>query len=738
MSATRRARPIEERSYRWHFFALALLTAASVAWAVWDETATRRPWKRYQKDYNDVRRARGLAPAPVALVQVTNPELGVVDRCQSCHLAIDEPGFDGADLPPVLRSHSRREVIFAANHPVEQIGCTICHQGQGAQTKGVRGQAFDHGRGDPFWDRPLLSPGFTESTCVACHIDEDPIFGAERFNRGRRLYEDLRCFACHESALVSPGFAVAAPFDHLRGKTSQDFVVSWLSDPGALRPDTRMPSFWPEPGELRDQEIAAIAAFLATIAPPSALSAPPAGGADPSANGKQLFARIGCQACHAVDLPTSSARTIAEPFAPNLAHIGEMATAEWLRSWLSASRTVWPQTSMPDLRLTSAELDTLVTYLVSLRRPGAAAMTSSWPASTPALVAAGKQALSKYRCYGCHDIPGFEAAGKAGVDLAGYGDKTSDLLAWGDAAIDCVRPALECYTIAKIATPRRFTGQGLTPVMPIVDLSDEDSEALAIFALGHRHSAIPPRYQHRRSEARRTDQDGERLLARANCRGCHEIGRTEKRVVDDDGELIEIEYTPIGARTIDLYETPADAPPPLTFAGEKFQYPWLFEFLAAPTRLRPWLTPRMPTYALDGDERTLLVGYFAGRNQQPFPFERIDRPSLAPADRATASDLFTLLQCSKCHQVSTQTGLRSGELAPDLALSRERLKTGWQRRWILDPQTLQPGTGMPTYFALADEDDPNSHATPCPSCLQGDISAQIDALVRLTIDFAAP
>ncbi len=736
---SRRDRPIEERSYRWHFFVLALLTAASVAWAVWDETTTRRPWKRYQNQFNAARHARGLAPRPIALIQVSNPELGVVDRCQSCHLAIDEPGFDSDDLPPLLRSHSRREVIFAGNHPADEVGCTICHRGQGAQTKGVRGQPFDHGRNDPFWDQPMLSPGFAESTCVTCHIDEDPSPGAELFNRGRRLYEDLRCFACHESALVRPGFAVAPPFDHLRAKASASLVTSWLDDPRTLRPDTRMPWFWPDPDdELRDQEIAAITAFLATIEP-GTLPAPSAtDGAEPVARGKQLFAQIGCQACHAIDLPATEVRTIAEPFAPNLAHIGEMATAQWLRAWLSQTGKMWPQSSMPDLRLTRAEVDALVDYLVGLRRTGTEAMASTWPAGEAALVAAGKTAVGKYRCYGCHDMPGFEAAGKAGVELAGYGDKTSDLLAWGDAAIDCDRPLLECYTVAKIATPRRFTGQGLTPVMPVVELSDEDAVALSIFALGHRQAAIPPRYQHLRSDEERVAQEGEHLLARANCRGCHEIGRVEKRIVDDDGELIEIEYTPIGARTIDLYETPSAAPPPLTFAGEKFQYPWLFEFLAAPTRLRPWLLARMPTYALDDAERTSLLRYFAHRNQQPFPFERLDRPRLAAADRAGADHLFALLQCSKCHQVSTQAGLSSGELAPDLALAGERLKSGWQRRWILDPQTLQPGTAMPTYFALEDEDDPDSLATPCPTCLGGDIDAQIDALVRLTIDFAAP
>lgn len=747
--------PVEERSYRGWFVALAALVAAATAWAVWDETATRRPWKELQSDFNRLLGQRGQPLQPVHIVQVTNPELGVVDRCQSCHLGVDRPGFDGPEVAPVFRTHPRRDLWLGPGHRVDEIGCTPCHQGQGRQTKGVRGRPFAHGRNDPYWDRPLLSAGYTESTCVTCHAGDDPIPDAPHYQRGRQLFEDLRCFGCHASDRVAPDYAIAPPLDLIRDKSSRDQVVAWLTDPTALRPDTRMPRFWPEPIRAadgrpvdaatraewqrdRDQEIAAITAFVASLEPRQPLpevAAPPAPRSGPPA-AEKLFDTVGCRACHARDLAAVEPRTGGEPFGPNLARIGELATDRWLAAWLADPAAVWSGATMPNLRLSPDQRATLVDYLVARRDAGAAVPTAAWPVPDPARVAAGRRAIEKYGCYGCHDIPGFEHAGRAGVDLDGYGDKTAADLAWGDVAVACDRPTLECYTELKIASPRRFTGQGLIATMPEVDLTEADARDLAVFVLGHRRRTVPPAYRRQRTEEDRLRERGERLIARKGCRNCHEIGRTEKKVLDEDGELIEIEYTPIGAKALPFYETPAEAPPPLTFAGEKFQYPWLFEFLGAPQRIRPWLVPQMPSFGLTEAQRTLLVRTFAARDHQPYPFVVDPRPTLAEQDLGTARSMFETLQCTKCHQVSTATDLPVGDLAPDLALTAGRLRSSWQRRWLLEPQLLQPGTGMPTYFPLADEDDPTSATTPCPTCFGGDIARQIDALVSLTIDFA--
>ncbi len=52
-----------------------------------------------------------------------------VDRCQSCHAAEDKKGFENAPEP--FRTHSNFHQIID-QHPADKLGCTPCHEGQGA------------------------------------------------------------------------------------------------------------------------------------------------------------------------------------------------------------------------------------------------------------------------------------------------------------------------------------------------------------------------------------------------------------------------------------------------------------------------------------------------------------------------------------------------------------------------------------------------------------------------------
>jgi len=755
--STQSARPVEEISYRWLFWMLAVAVAATTIWVIWDEAVTRRPWKEYQERFNTLLESRGERAEAIEIRQVTNPDLGIVDRCESCHLGIDRAGLESDDIPAVFRTHPRRDILLGKNHPVRRFGCTICHRGQGSQTKGVRGAKFDHGRNDPYWDTPMATGVFAESSCVTCHDPASPVAGADTYNRGRQLFEDLSCTGCHATPLVVPPSAVAMPMDHLRTKTSQAFVVEWLRDPRRFRPDTRMPIFWPEPLDpesgrplengpgrekwrlARDREVAALTAFLASLEPRTpwpVLERPPALEGDPIATGKKLFDEVGCRGCHSPEpsdgLP--STRTVGASFAPNLSRAAEKISAEWLAAWLAEPRAVWPEARMPSLDLSPEEQAALLAFSLSLREPGATPLAAEWQPASAALIAAGRAAVEKYGCFGCHDIPGFERAGRVGADLDDFGDKPADQLAWGDTAIECERTPLECWTVAKLRHPLRFQGRDLISLMPGSALSDEDALALAVFSLAHRKREVSAAYVPPVADTARALQRGEAVLYRENCRGCHEIGRAEKRVVDEDGDLVEIEYTPNGATTLPFYEHAALAPPPLTFAGMKFQLHWLYDFLAEPTRLRPWLVARMPTYALTDDDLIRVVEHFAARNQEPFPYKRRTWKELNAADHATASSMFEKLQCTKCHELSSAAKLTVGDLAPDLALAATRLDYDWQVEWLLDPQRLQPGTKMPAYFPLEDEDEPGSYTTPCPDCLGGDVQKQVDALVKLTME----
>jgi len=749
----RAPKPAEKTSYRRLFWLLALLNLLAAIWVVWDDAETRRPWKRVQSQWNDLLEAHGQRPEPIAIRQVMNPALGVVDRCQTCHLGIDRPGFDGADIPRVFRTHPHRKQLLGTRHPIDRFGCTTCHQGQGAQTKGIGGATFDHGRNDRYWDTPMLSTVFAQSSCATCHSKEHTLEGAETFVRGRELFVQLRCYGCHETPLaqVESGFDPAPALDHIVAKSSAAFVTAWLRDPSAFRPHTVMPSFWPKPTDARgrplaendpayahwqrarDREIASIVAFLSTIQPRSPLPEQPVPAVDDPAlveRGAALFDKVGCRGCHAMGSGTGPDGKAGwqSTFGPDLSRVGEKASPRWLAAWLANPSAVWSGTRMPRLRLDQEMRNALVAFLASRRAQKAAPAGDAWPAPDPRLVAAGRDAVRRYGCYSCHSIPGIDATAKAGPDLTDFGDKTSDRLAWGDAKVDCDAPALECWTIAKLEQPRHLAGKNLALTMPSSRLDADQARALAVFVLANRLRTIPADYLPTLPAKQRALDRGEALLAQLNCRGCHEIGRTEKKVLDEDGEVDETIYIPQGGQIRRYYQQIWDAPPPLTFAGRKFQYPWLYDFLSAPGPVRPWLLIRMPTFRLSDPQIDTLIRYFAARNDQPYPFQSTQPPPLG-ADRGPAEQMFRSFQCYRCHEISGATGLQAGELAPDLTNVHRRLKADWVRAWLRDPQTLQPGTKMPTYFPLEDDDEPNGpRSTPCPDCFGGDVTRQIDAL----------
>src|SRR2546425_473184 len=52
---------------------------------------------------------------------------------------------DPYDVKPVFRTHPHRWELLVKAHVPEVFGCTTCHGGEGAQTKGVMHRKFRHG-----------------------------------------------------------------------------------------------------------------------------------------------------------------------------------------------------------------------------------------------------------------------------------------------------------------------------------------------------------------------------------------------------------------------------------------------------------------------------------------------------------------------------------------------------------------------------------------------------------------
>ncbi len=734
--------PPEERSLAPHFLVLAGLTLGATAWVFYDELETRRPWKQVQRRFNDLQAARGAQAAPVRIRQTTNPELKVVDRCQTCHLGVNQPGLTAASVPAEFRTHPRRKALLGKGHRPDRVGCTPCHHGQGSQTKGIGRAPFDHGRNDPYWERPMLRGAYVESTCVTCHTEDRDVPGARRYNAGRRLFAEQRCHGCHATRRGDPGYPGGPSLEHLRQKTSRALVERWLRDPRAMRPHTRMPEYWPAGGdrERRDEEVKDITAYLGSLKPTVTLPDGPAPVVDATRarQGAVLFDKIGCRGCHTLkagEEPSSDEAL----HGPELARTGDKASARWLDAWLAGPRLLWQEARMPDLRLTDRERGALVSLLAGHERK-LPRRVQPWPPSALASIQRGEALVSRYMCAGCHQLPGKKAGPPPGPSLADFGDTPASRLEWGDARgrVRCgdLSPQ-ECWTEVKIRQPRRFSGARIPLSMPDHRLTRRQARDLSVFVLSNRRNLAPPAWRRKRPEQDRVRQEAERHMARLNCRTCHEIGRAPLPDVDEDGEFTGLwKQVPIGGQIRRHYASAALAPPTLDQAGEKFQYPWLFDYLKQPTQVRPWLTARMPTFDdVDDRGREVMVRYLAQRSGRPYPFARVDLAPVPAKDRDDSAWLFTKMQCYKCHQISSMAGIVQADLAPDLALGHRRLQPGWVARWLLDPQALSPGTRMPAYFPLEDDEDPTSHTTPFTGRLGGSVKRQVDALVRLSMRF---
>ena len=163
---------------------------------------------------------------------------------------------------------------------------------------------------------------------------------------------------------------------------------------------------------------------------------------------------------------------------------------------------------------------------------------------------------------------------------------------------------------------------------------------------------------------------------------------------------------------------------------------WLFHFLKEPTTIRPWMELRMPTFQFTDEETNTLVAYFNALSEDVYPFQTYPDLRMTSSERRAADHLVSrdYFNCFACHQQGSQTieGPAS-QWAPNLTLANGRLKPQWIEDWLRNPQAIQPGTRMPTYFDPDYFDDSGP-----PDILDGDEEAQIRAVTKYVIGLGGP
>jgi mono/diheme cytochrome c family protein len=624
-----------------------------------------------------------------------NTPLNRVDRCPSCHIGLEKAGFE--EQPNPLKSHPHRELL--GQHPLERFGCTPCHQGQGAA---INSPEQAHGE-VKFWEHPLLRGDTVDVGCIRCHADTRHLPPAKSITRGQILFEELGCHGCHLTEGYETLTKVGPSLRRLAAKTDPSWLVRWVKAPQAFRPRTRMPNF-----EFTDDQAIAVAAYLLDSSRAESdewlAGHHPPPGVDPSdaalvARGRELVDSIGCRGCHGIGADESPA-LLGEnkDVAPNLAAIAEKTNPRWLYHWIKNPSGYSHMARMPSLRLTDDEARAIASFLATLGRPerDEQLVARLDDADT---IAAGKSLVRKYGCFGCHEVTGMENESRIGVELSTFASKPLEELFFGNHTD--IPFTWDDWTYHKLKSPRTYATERIEQVMPNFQLSDADIRALRIFLKSRIDEDVPSAYLANTERSARIMR-GRRLVARYNCVGCH--------VIEGDGGAIRARYE----------EQPTLAPPILTGQGAKVQPDWFFGFLKEPIPLRPWLKVRMPTFPLSDEDATALVEYFMAVDEVETPYFHVVAAQIPPehveAGRTLVSDDY--FACFSCHQQGDRKpeGPEEG-WAPDLSLARERLNPDWIIRWIRNPQAVQPGTKMPSFYPGGPDD-----------VFEGDEERQIRAL----------
>lgn len=682
-------------------------------------------------------------------------DINRVDRCVTCHVAANRPGFDGPEWKEPFRTHPNLDKFVGdgSPHPYTQYGCTVCHGGLDRATDFARAghspqspeQAKEWAKKykwepQQFLEYPIMPAGMTEAGCATCHAGGVWTPASETQDVGRELITHMGCNGCHPMNYPSyTGLRKAGPaLLRIAGKTNPGWAYKWIEAPRNFHPTTFMPHFFyqentetPENKARQAVEIRTIVDYLWANSDRPQYTPAPAG--DP-ASGKRIFESVGCAGCHILD---GNAKRddffpkINRLHGPNLVRTGSKVNSGWLYAWVKNPKQYFPDSNMPNLRLTDQEAADVVAFLTApanhdrkyenlvlpeIDRKVRDELALSYLQNINTIessraklnamsegdrnVYLGQMTITKYGCYGCHDIKGFENAKPIGTELTQEGSKPMHQFDFGH--VHEVSHTRHDWIKTKVLRPRiwdegkeRVKDYNELLKMPNFGASEREARAITANVVGFtKETAAAARKAGNADGSRMAAMaEGRKLITRFNCQGCHLIegqGHAIKQVIQD----------------------PAMLPPNLAAEGARVQGDWLFGYLHDPSRvrMRPWLTARMPTFGFTDEQANAIVGYFAAREKQkPFVSQAVASHA---RDLAVGQVVFTMFQCGKCHPsgpVAPGAAAATGDLAPSLLLASGRLRHDWVPSWVKDPQHWIPGTRMPSFFP---ETKPGEYMSP--------------------------
>ena len=676
-----------------------------------------------------------------------------VDRCTTCHTFIDQAGHEKRENPH--KTHPNLDLILGEKspHPMKKIGCTVCHGGEGHRVYDMVAVAHmpDTLEKRKLWEEkynwhePHKVPqvmhknGHAEAGCVKCHSEVEYLSGATVLNEGRRNLNRFGCFACHKikgwEHKKKPGPSLLK----ISGKVNKEFFKNWVWDPKSFSKHARMPSFFNQMNNKKEEfvkkNIAEVASMAEYIWEQSDSYEPflkyKGGSRD---RGKKLIKEIGCLGCHGVEGLEEESQKIDAYAAPYLSGIGSKVSADWLISWLSRPSHYSPTSIMPSFRLAGKDLQDITAYLMGLKNERFEQMEFApldkklrdeilvqyFSAFDTFAVARkklakmtdrqrtlelGKRSIGKYGCYSCHDIDGFSGRAPIGPELTSIGSKPLTQLGFNHE--HDVEHSLSGWLKAHLLNPRRWDNGMDKPFkdllkMPQFYMTERQAETITVALLGQVSEKVPLEGVKRLDAGETAYNEAMKVVNDFNCIGCHQVDGLH-------GDILK------------MYDDVNEGPPRLVGQGHRVQTDWFYHFLKNVTPIRPWLKVKMPSFNLSHEERNKIVmGFQAGTDSLTFTDRNI---RWRPGEKEAAKKLFVALDCATCHTTGFN---RESPTAPSLYLSKKRLRPSWIEKWLRDPNAILEGTVMPNFW---EDGEPSE-----PSILGGDTDKQIKALTKYIME----
>lgn len=628
----------------------------------------RHEWKHYERGYVRFAQTRPdtkrlLADFEPTIDQIWIPDMGVVDRCTTCHQGIAQASLADASVPQPFRSHP------AVPHNILAWGCVVCHRGQGPATEVAEAHETTLA-----WEQPMLPAHFIQGACGACHRDNLP--ETPRLDRGRELIVRFNCTGCHKLQDIDRPDMLGPDLTNVGTKVSRQWIYKWLKEPRTITDDNgnvtvdgvaenpRMPKF-----RLSEQELLELSAFLSTqrarpITPykidqrgVAAWSKRP----DLVDQGELRFREMFCSTCHALAVTRAGeSKLIGGDIGPELTKVGSKVKPEWLLAWLRDPQSYLPHSKMPRYNWSDQDLYQITQYIqTKLTDPDLLSDVPQLGTPTDDEVRLGRRLFTEKGCAGCHLIEGIGTQKDFGPDLSALGGKNVSQLSFGESKIP---RNLISYIEAKITDPLSVNPAARMPqfTLPPADLDAVTTALLSMTGTPETsgmQKLIVPRPE---PEFHPAGEFG-KLYERYKCYDCHSFNGYGGTLAPD-----------------------------LSYEGSRAQREWLIGFLRNPQTLRPTLIFRMPRFNMSDRDATVIADYIGTALQSPkVDLAAVDRKEFTPQMAALGKQLFEVkYQCQACHTI----GATGGYVGPSLNNVGNWLTPAWMEVWLRNPQALVPGT----------------------------------------------